>query len=269
FVKMDAVRLRQVLFNLIGNALKFTETGSVTISARAGPAREGRVRLSLAVSDTGPGISAEVMPTLFERFSQVEDAATRRYGGAGLGLAICKQITELMGGRIRAESTPGQGASFHIDLVLEVAAALPAALRSADDDDLRGLKILAVDDNLVNLQVVERMLAMRDHAVFKATGGAQALEMASKQVFDVVLMDIQMPEMSGIDVLKELRARAGLNQATPVIALTADVTSGGVGRYLRLGFSEYTTKPLQPRELFSVIARAMVTPTPRRSRSAS
>lgn len=267
FVVMDAVRLRQVLFNLIGNALKFTEHGSVNIAARAGPAREGRVRLSLAISDTGPGISPDALPMLFERFSQVEEAATRRHGGAGLGLAICKQITELMGGRIRAESTLGEGTTFHIDLVLEVSQTGPPTARDdSDDDEFRALKILAVDDNAVNLQVVERMLAMRDHAVFKAASGVEALAMAAEQTFDVVLMDIHMPGMSGIEVLKELRVRAGPNRATPVIALTADVTSGGADRYLRLGFSEYTTKPLQPRVLFNAIARAITAPPPRRAR---
>jgi signal transduction histidine kinase/CheY-like chemotaxis protein len=263
FVTMDPVRLRQVLFNLIGNAIKFTETGSITLSARAGEARARRVRLALTVADTGPGITADAMPHLFETFSQSEDAATRRFGGAGLGLAICKQMTELMGGRIRAESTPGEGARFHVDLVLELADARSTPDR--DDDEVhegRKLTVLAVDDNPVNLSVVEQMLALRQHTVVKASCGVEALELASKQAFDVVLMDIHMPGMSGIEALKALRALPGPNQATPVVAVTADVTSGGPERYLSLGFGAHTTKPLQPPRLFAVVDEALAAKPP-------
>jgi CheY-like chemotaxis protein len=259
---MDAVRLRQVLFNLLGNAIRFTEVGSVTVTAQAGAPIDGRVRLRLrlAVRDTGPGVPAEVFPRLFEPFARTEDVATRRFDGAGLGLAICKQMTELMGGRIRAESTPGEGATFHIELVLETAKAGRAARREDADDELPPLKVLAVDDNAVNLDVVEQMLALRGHAVIKAASGAEGLRIASDQIFDLVLMDIHMPDMDGIEVLKALRAHPGLNQTTPVVALTADVTSGGPDRYIALGFNDCTTKPLQSRRLFEVIARSLAMP---------
>jgi signal transduction histidine kinase/CheY-like chemotaxis protein len=260
FVSMDAVRLRQVLFNLLGNAIRFTEVGSVTVTAQAGAPIDGRVRLRLAVRDTGPGVPAEVLPRLFEPFAGIGEVATRRFDGAGLGLAICKQMTELMGGRIRAESTPGDGATFHIELVLETARAARAARRDDADDELPPLKVLAVDDNAVNLDVVEQMLALRGHAVVKAASGAEGLRMASEQIFDLVLMDIHMPEMDGIEVLKTLRAHPGLNQTTPVVALTADVTSGGPDRYIALGFNDCTTKPLQSRRLYEVIARSLAMP---------
>jgi len=264
FVTMDAVRVRQVLFNLIGNAVKFTDAGAVTLSARAGAPLEGRARVVLTVTDTGPGVAPEMLPRLFERFSQAEDAATRRFGGAGLGLAICKQMTELMGGRIRVDSRPGEGARFHVELVLALAGR--EAIQAPDDApdaDGRQLTVLAVDDNPINLQVVEQMMALRGHAVVKASDGHEALEIAATQAFDLVLMDIHMPGMSGIEVLQALRAGTGPNRAAPVVALTADVTSGGEDRYRALGFSAYTTKPLQPPRLFAAVEKALAAPPAR------
>jgi CheY-like chemotaxis protein len=226
------------------------------------------VRLALTVADTGPGISAAALPTLFESFSQAEDPTTRRFGGAGLGLAICKQMTELMGGRIRAESTPGEGAKFHVDLVLELADSRPTAERElGEPEDETPLKLLVVDDNPINLAVVEQMLERRGHSVVKASSGVETLELASGQAFDLVLLDIHMPGMSGIETLKALRALPGPNRTTPVIAVTADVTSGGPERYLALGFNAHTTKPLEPSRLFAALDQATAAPAPRARRA--
>jgi CheY-like chemotaxis protein len=258
-VNMDAVRLRQVLYNLIGNALKYTEEGAVTVSARCGPARQGRVRTTITISDTGRGISPEAIPTLFDRYSLGGEVAAQRYGGTGLGLAICKQMTELMGGRIRVESTPGQGASFHVELVLELArtAALDQGRKpAAPAGKVRALKILAVDDDLVNLAVVEQLLTGAKHQVFKAASASEALQMAAGQAFDLILLDIHMPEMSGGAALRELRSRDGPNRTTPAIALTADVVSGGRQAYLAQGFAEHATKPIRAGELLDAIARS-------------
>jgi signal transduction histidine kinase/ActR/RegA family two-component response regulator len=258
-VNMDAVRLRQVLYNLIGNALKYTDKGTVTVAARCGPARQGRVRTSITVSDTGRGIPPEAIPTLFDRYSLGGEAAAQRYGGTGLGLAICKQMTELMGGRIRVESSPAGGAAFHLDLVLELArtAVLEHGRKpTAAAGKVRALKILAVDDDTVNLAVVEQLLTGAKHQVFKAASAGEALRMAAAQAFDIILMDIHMPDMSGQAVLRALRAKAGPNQATPTIALTADVVSGGRQAYLAQGFAEHATKPIRVTELMDVIARS-------------
>ena len=258
-VNMDAVRLRQVLYNLIGNALKYTDKGTVTLAARCGPARQGRVRTTITVSDTGRGIPPEDIPTLFDRYSLGGEAAAQRYGGTGLGLAICKQMAELMGGRIRVESTPGHGAAFHLDLVLELArtASLERVRKPAAASKVRALKVLAVDDDTVNLAVVEQLLSGARHQVFKAASAAEALRMAAAQAFDIILLDIHMPDMSGQATLRELRAKEGPNQATPAIALTADVVSGGRQAYLAQGFAEHATKPIRAVELMDAIARSV------------
>jgi signal transduction histidine kinase/ActR/RegA family two-component response regulator len=269
FVLMDALRLRQVLFNLVGNALKFTEQGSVEVLAQARSRETGGVWVRLSVRDTGPGIAAQHLPSLFERFSQGDEFAVRKFGGTGLGLAIAKQLTELMGGRIWVESELGAGATFHIEIPLDLAMAgapIPASASSpsivVQPPSLPPLRVLAVDDNKVNLLVLDQLLSAFGHVVAKAGSGAEALEVLAAQPFDLVLMDIQMPDMSGTEALGRLRAGGGPNAAAPVIALTADVTSGGRQRYLDLGFTEHSTKPIKVHDLVDAIARAMVAERP-------
>ncbi|HEX5261949.1 MAG TPA: ATP-binding protein, partial [Phenylobacterium sp.] len=260
FAVFDALRLRQVLFNLVGNALKFTEAGSVSVIADATPNGEGAVLLNLAVRDTGMGIAAEHLPHLFTRFTQADESEMRKFGGTGLGLSIAKQLVELMGGRIWAESEAGKGSTFHVKLPLAVAEAPVAAdpaVRSEPATPLAGMRILAVDDNAVNLLVLDQVLASFGHQVVKAASGAEALSILAVDRFDLVLMDIQMPEMSGVEALRRLHADAGPNRRTPVVALTADVTSGGRQRYLELGFREHCSKPIQIPELIETIARAV------------
>jgi signal transduction histidine kinase/ActR/RegA family two-component response regulator len=256
FALLDGVRLRQVLFNLIGNALKFTEAGGVTLTARAGPVRAGRCRVSISVLDTGPGIPDFLLPQIFDRYAQAG-----KTGGAGLGLAVCQQLTELMGGRIRAESTLGLGSAFHLELVLEVSEKGPRAAEDAEaGEHLRPLKILAVDDQAVNLTVLEQLLAPSGHDVVKAASAAEALKLAERQAFDVILMDVHMPRTSGMQALKALRVGPGPNRATPVIALTADVVSRGDADYRALGFAELVTKPLQAQALFGALRRTVGKP---------
>jgi CheY-like chemotaxis protein len=264
FALIDALRLRQVLFNLVGNALKFTEAGSVEVIAEAMPNGEGAVLMHLAVRDTGPGIAAQHLPHLFTRFSQADESEVRRFGGTGLGLSIAKQLIELMGGRIWAESELGKGSTFHLKLPLAVASAAaparPAKPPPEPAEPTRGLKMLAVDDNAVNLLVLDQLLSSQGHAVAKATGGFEALDAAAAEAFDLILLDIQMPEITGVEVLRRLRAAEGPNRAVPVVALTADVTSGGRERYLEIGFTEHASKPIQIEELMEAIARAMAAP---------
>jgi signal transduction histidine kinase/CheY-like chemotaxis protein len=267
FALIDALRLRQVLFNLVGNALKFTETGSVEVTAEAMPNGEGAVLMHLAVRDTGMGIPPEHLPNLFTRFSQGDESEVRRFGGTGLGLAIAKQLIELMGGRIWAESELGRGSIFHIKLPLALADGVRAP-RPADAAPvaapLTGLRILTVDDNAVNLLVLDQLLSSFQHEVAKAAGGEEALSTLAVTPFDLVLLDIQMPGMTGVEVLQQLRAADGPNRDVPVVALTADVTSGGRKRYLELGFTEHSSKPIQIQELMEAVSRAMAAGPPTR-----
>jgi CheY-like chemotaxis protein len=261
YVWMDALRVRQVLFNLVGNALKFTDQGGVSVAVAAEPLDESRMTVRLSIKDTGVGIAADDVPALFERFSQADTSAARKFGGAGLGLAISKQLAELMGGRVWVESALGQGSTFHVELPLALAQAVAVEAASPPEEDahLAPLKVLAVDDNPVNLLVLDQLLTAFGHMVVKAEGGPEALARLAAEAFDLVMLDIHMPGMSGFDVLEALRASGGPNRAVPAIALTADVVSGGRERYLSAGFAEHASKPIQIGELMAAVARA-VTP---------
>lgn len=266
FALFDALRLRQVLFNLVGNALKFTDQGSVSVIADATPNGEGAVLLHIAVVDTGMGIAEHHLPQLFTRFTQGDESEMRKFGGTGLGLSIAKQLVELMGGKIWAESVLGRGSTFHLKAPLALADGPALARPAAPLDDtaaMGGLQILAVDDNAVNLLVLDQLLASFGHEVAKASSGAEALEQMAERPFDLILLDIQMPGMTGVEVLQTLRAVDGPNRAAPVVALTADVTSGGRQRYLDLGFTEHSSKPIQIQELVDAISRAMAAPARR------
>jgi signal transduction histidine kinase/ActR/RegA family two-component response regulator len=255
-VALDARRVRQVLFNLAGNALKFTREGGVSITLDLEPGD----RLVFAVSDTGVGVAAEDMPHLFQMFSQADASDIRRFAGAGLGLAICRQLSALMGGEVTVESTLGRGSTFRLALPLEITGAPQAAELAAQaigQDEAPALSILAADDNPTNLLVLEQLLGALGFAVRKAGGGREALEALTSQSFDLVLMDIQMPEMTGIDVLRALRAQPGPNRETPLIAVTADAMTLGAERYAELGFAGYVTKPVQVQSLVSAMMAAV------------
>ncbi len=264
FVWMDPVRMRQVLFNLIGNALKFTDCGSVLVRVSATQNGDDTVLLHLAVVDTGPGIPVEHLPILFERFSQVDDSQERKFGGTGLGLAIAKKLVELMGGRIWVESEVGRGSSFRIEATFTRTAAPGYAEVEpvAEVAQTARLDVLIVDDNPTNLMVLEQILIAFGHRVDKAASGGAALEILAGRPFDLILMDIQMPTMSGVEALQRLRSAPGPNRHAAVVALTADVTSGGRPHYLSLGFTEHCAKPIQIPELIAAVARAAVPARP-------
>jgi signal transduction histidine kinase/CheY-like chemotaxis protein len=266
-VMMDAMRLRQVLSNLISNAIKFTEQGEVEVRAVARPQGDGAVIVHLSVRDSGRGIPPEQLPSLFERFSQGEESQARRYGGAGLGLAIARQLTVLMGGRIWVESEAGAGATFHVALSLVLASTTPAAQapEAAPLSEPPRLEVLAVDDNAVNLMVLEQFLLSFGHDITRAMSGPEALELLAARAFDLVLLDIHMPGMTGPEVLQTLRATDGPNREATVVALTADVTSGGLEHYLALGFDDHVAKPIQVTELAHALARAAERARPQRA----
>ena len=262
-VIMDARRVRQILFNLVGNAVKFTSVGGVTVSIGCKARPDGRVDLRVAVRDTGIGIEPAALPGLFERFSQVDQSISRQFGGTGLGLAISSQLTRLMDGRLWAESRPGEGSCFRLVLPLERAdgavAAAPAEVE-APIEQTGSLSILVVDDNAVNLKVLDHLLHAFGHQTVTAECGPKALERAAAQAFDLILLDIQMPGMSGHEVLKALRAGDGPNRDTRVVAVTADVLSHDHQGYLALGFAGHVSKPIQVASLAAEIERAFQAP---------
>ena len=270
-VYVDALRLRQVLFNLVGNALKFTDVGAVQVIAEAAIWDDDTVHLHLAVRDTGPGIAPQHLAQLFDRFSQVDESEARRFSGTGLGLAIVKQLVELMGGRVWVDSELGQGSTFHLEIPVAVVDDMDMSFVAEPNEPqtmaIETLHILAVDDNAVNLLVLDQLLSSLGHTVAKAASGTEALRALSDQQFDLVLTDIQMPGLTGLDVLQALRTAPGPNQGVPVVALTADVTSGGRQAYLDQGFTEHTAKPIQLQDLLGAIMRAVSAPPPGEARA--
>ena len=247
----DAVRVRQILLNLVSNALKFTPAGRVVIAI--GPHPGGG--LKIVVSDTGLGMTPEQQARLFTPFVQGDRSIARQFGGTGLGLSICREFAEMMGGRITAASQPGEGSTFTV--VLDLAAASAPAPRPAPDalPDLAGSRVLVVDDNAANQAVARAVLESAGVLVVTAGDGREALARLRVEDFDVVLMDVHMPVMDGIEALRRLRGGEGGRPDVPVLALTADAMSGEAERLVGLGFDDAQPKPIQPAGLLRAIAR--------------
>ncbi|RMD78973.1 MAG: hybrid sensor histidine kinase/response regulator [Gammaproteobacteria bacterium] len=254
WVRGDPTRLRQVLGNLLGNAIKYTDQGRVVLRvAREGACEEegeGGVRLRFEVEDSGIGIPEAEQGRIFEPFTRVDDPDARRRGGAGLGLAICRQWVELMGGRIGVRSAPGQGSLFWFTAALEPAAAraapAPAAGAAAPEEGLRGLRVLVVEDNLVNQKVVLGMLErLGCRGAVVGTGG-EALEAVVQAPWDLVLLDCQLPDLSGYEVARRLRAWEAEQgrDPLPVVAVTAQAGPGERERCLEAGMDDHLPKPL-------------------------
>jgi signal transduction histidine kinase/CheY-like chemotaxis protein/streptogramin lyase len=259
----DAARLRQVLTNLVENALKFTETGFVEVIVRAQAITKDYAVMHGQVRDTGVGISRDQQAMIFEPFRQGDGSSSRCYGGTGLGLAMCSRLLALMDGRIWVESEPGVGSTFQFTARLGT---LPCA---ASSNEVRpeisipgsGLHILLVEDNIINQKLARRLLENGGHTVKCAADGGQALEACEQNQFDAILMDIQMPVMDGFEATVELRRREShLGRRTPVIALTANAMQGDRERCLTAGMDGYVTKPINTAELLEVIAKTVGTP---------
>jgi signal transduction histidine kinase len=257
----DANRLRQVLFNLLGNALKFTEHGSVDVFLAAAPLPGDRVELDLRVRDTGIGIAADVLPRLFERFTQADQSTARRFGGSGLGLAISREIVEAMGGHIGVESVPDRGSEFRVHVPLapshdpfDVAGDNLPAPHAA-----RALRILVAEDNDVNQMVIGAMLAQLGHSHEIARDGHAAVERAKAGDWDCILMDIQMPGMDGLAATRAIRALDGPAAQVPIVALTANAMVQDQVLHHEAGMDGHLSKPLQPERLAQELARLCVT----------
>ncbi len=256
WVMADPLRLRQVLFNLLSNALKFTQAGSVTVSVQmlAG-AQPGQVEIS--VEDTGIGIPVARLGELFQPFIQVDTSLTRRFGGTGLGLAITRNLTELMGGRLQAESTEGEGSTFWFTLPAAQTVALPAPERAQPSSGaaLPGLRVLLAEDNQINQLIARRAIEKTGAQVHLAVDGEQALQAAVEGDFDVILMDVQMPHMDGLEVTRRIRQEM-LPRQPYIVALTAHAIAGYRETCLEAGMDHFLTKPLQIDALRAVLAEA-------------
>ncbi len=254
----DPNRLRQVLFNLLGNALKFTPAGRVELEARAQAAEDGRVALQLSIHDTGIGIPPEVMPRLFERFAQADGSTARCYGGSGLGLAICREIVALMGGRIGVDSVPGRGSTFHVSVPLARAQA-PLQVHQARplSTGPSGLRVLVAEDNEVNQMVVVAMLAQMRHESHVVVDGAAAVSAARDGDWDCVLMDIQMPGMDGETAARRIRELPGARGRVPIIALTANALLEEQRAYLAAGMDDHVAKPIDMDTLRDTLRRVV------------
>jgi signal transduction histidine kinase/ActR/RegA family two-component response regulator len=257
----DANRLNQVISNYLSNAVKFTERGSVTVRATAQPVDDELYEISVAVTDTGPGIAPEMQARLFQKYSQAELAA-RKPGSTGLGLAISKELIQRMNGAVGVESTPGRGATFWLRLRCRVAEGAGASSEGLDDETLlqqpgnRKLHILVAEDNLINQRVVCTMLELGGHSFTVAKDGTEAVAAVQRETFDLVLMDVQMPNMDGPTAAQAIRKLGGDFAALPIVALTANAIAGDAERYTAAGMNFYLSKPFSPDQLSTILRRA-------------
>ncbi len=262
----DPLRIRQVLLNLLGNAIKFTEQGSVSLDVRL-VARHDRVaRLAFSVRDTGIGIPERKLESLFDSFSQVDESTTRRFGGTGLGLAISKQLVEMMGGTLVVHSCEGQGSEFRAEIDfgightsdLESVCLDPAPVNSPSPTCAPGTIVLLAEDNPVNQKLAQRILERANYEVVVANNGQEALDALDQSPpFDVVLMDVQMPVMDGFEATQAIRGGEieGIDTAIPIIALTAHAMRGDRQKCLIAGMDDYVTKPIHREILIETIER--------------
>ncbi|RZJ95630.1 MAG: response regulator, partial [Brevundimonas sp.] len=300
----DPMRLRQVLNNLISNAMKFTSEGSITLRVRAWTDPLNDYSLVVDVIDTGPGMTLDQIGRLFTPFDQTAEGVSARHGGTGLGLAISRDLAQLMGGRLTARSAPGQGACFTLSLNLGraetsiatltsdldqgraavaralslspvrdpmAATATPAPVATPiesapvaetadaveDDDEGRALRVLVVDDHEINRRAIQLILAPMGCDIATAADGLQALDVAAASPFDVIFMDVRMPELDGRETTRRLRAGDGVNASTPVIAVTADTAPEDIAACSAAGMNFFVSKPLTPAALLGALSQVL------------
>jgi PAS domain S-box-containing protein len=254
----DEARLRQVLLNLLNNAVKFTAKGSISISVRKEMGSDGRERIRFCVADTGIGIPTEVQHRLFKRFSQADSSISRRYGGTGLGLAICRRLVELMDGEIGVLSAVGKGTEIWFTANLPPSTEISRAWepeRGVQDDFVQGGRILVVDDIASNREIVEAYLEDYGFHVATVDSGARALHALETERYDLVLMDIQMPGMDGVAATRSIRALASAVKDVPIIAMTGNVLPEQVRAFLDAGMNDHVGKPIEHAKLCSSVKR--------------
>jgi PAS domain S-box-containing protein len=261
----DAVRLKQVLTNLVANAVKFTEHGNVKLDVRAESPIAEAATLRFSVSDSGIGIPQDKIATIFRPFEQADGSTTRRFGGTGLGLTISATLVRLMGGRIWVESTPGVGSTFYFTATFPIA---PVSAGRAEDrgrgDAARAAvspvvaaRVLVAEDNVVNQRIAQTLLTKRGHAVTVVNTGREAVDAVERESFDVVLMDVQMPDMDGFEATAAIRAREREDGTrVRIVAMTAHAMHGDRERCLAAGMDDYLSKPIDPQMLFDLVEMA-------------
>ena len=250
----DALRLRQVLVNLASNAVKFTERGRIDLIVDV-----GETGPAITMTDTGVGIPRERLEEVFDKFSQADESSTRRFGGTGLGLAICRELIALMGGALKVNSQPGRGSTFAFELPMERVAPPVEHTAPAHDEEARPLRVLAAEDNLTNQMILNALLTPLQAEVTMVENGRKAVEAFDQADFDIVLMDIQMPEMSGVDAtlaIRRVEAQKGLPH-TPILAVTANVMTHQLKEYLAAGMDAVIAKPVQAIVLFAEMEKAL------------
>jgi PAS domain S-box-containing protein len=275
----DPTRLKQIVLNLAGNAIKFTSKGEVAVRVEVEDRTEDHAVFHFRVSDTGSGIALDKQSLIFEPFTQSDSSTTRKHGGTGLGLSICARLVELMGGSIWVESELDHGSTFHFKVQFKLQKLATQAIRRAlgawresvpltppdvpasNSEPQRQFRILLAEDNLVNQRVATRFLEKKGHSVFLVDSGKKAVAAWSEQVFDLILMDVQMPEMDGLEATATIREREKSgSKHIPIIAMTAHAMVGDRQRCLDAGMDDYVSKPVKADDLFSAIER-VVTPS--------
>ena len=253
----DPLRLSQVLVNLAGNAVKFTQRGHIAVRAELGDDSGEGLRVRFSVEDTGIGLSGEQTARLFRSFVQADSSTTRQYGGTGLGLSISKRLVELMGGEIGVESVPGRGSTFWFTALLRRTTAqteITAPPKPAPPANLRGARVLLVEDNQINQQVAAELLQSAGVTVDIAGNGLEAVRAVRERPYDAVLMDVQMPVMDGLQATESIRGIESL-KSLPIIAMTASVLRGDRDRCLQVGMNDYISKPINVERMLSTLAR--------------
>jgi PAS domain S-box-containing protein len=265
-LKGDALRLEQILFNLVGNSLKFTNRGKIEVNCNLISDQKKSQKLSISISDTGIGMDKDFIEIIFKKFSQEDKAVTRKYGGTGLGMTITKELIHLMNGEIKIESEKGKGTTITIFLNFQKGTYdnIKTTHINTDLKNIDGTRILLVEDNDMNRMVAQNSLQYFNCNVTEAKNGAEALEILKKHNFDVILMDIQMPEMDGIEATKIIRNEFKL--ATPIIALTANAFKTEIGKCKNAGMNDYITKPFDEAILIESIAKHVFEKKPNESR---
>lgn len=255
-VRGDPLRVCQVIHNLLSNAVKFTDNGEITYVLRGERLGDKRVRFDFAVTDSGAGISPEDLARLFQPFTQVDASSTRRFGGTGLGLTISRRMANIMDGDISVVSTVGQGSTFTFSVeadVVEWTRQAPAEAIHAEVEDGRSLNVLVVEDHPVNRMILEAWMVSAGHASATAENGQIAVDMSSKQTFDLIIMDVNMPVMDGLTATRVIRAADGPNRETPVVVLSASARREDHDAGLEAGADAYLNKPID----FAALARVM------------
>ncbi|HLO76229.1 MAG TPA: ATP-binding protein, partial [Magnetospirillum sp.] len=257
WVSGDSARLRQILFNLAGNAVKFTEAGSVTLRAQAtGIAPDNTVRVDIVVTDTGIGMDDAQQARIFQTFGQADASINRRFGGTGLGLVICKKLVEGMGGTIGFDSTPGAGSRFYVSLTFTPADPV-AESPSEPAQAIEPLSILLAEDNAINREVAQAYLNKSGHAVTTAVDGAEAVRLAAQGGFDLILMDLRMPEVDGLEATRRIRALPAPLGQVPIVALTANAMRADIDACHAVGMDAHVAKPITEAALNRAIRRVL------------